>query len=330
MIAHVCVAIQLLGAPPVPGASQALQQRCDSILGAGECRLTQDQASACWLATVVRTEDDAVATIVVSGPGAAAERVAQRDLTFQASDELSDRWETMGLVVAALVTREVNTTEVAPTPVTATATAPAATPPRPHAAWFSRDRSTPATISEQPEESSDTPLQLADVRLLGVADMGRLPWATVGARLGATVGLVRHLDLEIGGAYLTSTSTAAIPIAGGGTGGAHFKLWSMSVGVCPQSRVNARLTGHVCLGGDVGVTTATGTGIANPVQGSVLVPNAWFGFDSAFRVTRHLALVAEYKTEVAALRPAFAVNGGTLFQASRVSESVALGIAGTF
>jgi len=331
MITHVCVALQLLGPPVAPHALQALQQRCDSILGAGECRLRQDHASACWLATVVRTEDDAVATVVVSGPGVAAGRVAQRDLTFQASDELTDRWATLGLVVAALVTREEHAAEASPPPVTATAAPPAASPPRATSAWFSRDRSTPAAISEQPEESSKAPLHLADVRVLGVADMGRLPWATVGARLGATFGLVRYLDLEIGGAYLTSTGTGAIPVASGGTGGAHFKLWSATVGLCPRSLVTARLSGHVCVGGDVGRTTATGTGIAEPRQASVLAPNAWFGFDSAFRLTRHLALVAEYKAEVAASRPAFAVvNGATFFQASRFSENVALGIAGAF
>ncbi len=331
MITHVCVALQLLGPPVAPDAVQALQQRCDSILGAGECRLRQDHASACWLATVVRTEDDAVATVVVSGPGVAAGRVGQRDLTFQAGDELTDRWATLGLVVAALVTREEHAAEASPPPVTATAAPPAASPPRATSAWFSRDRSTPATISEQPEESSDAPMHLGDVRLLGVADMGRLPWATLGARLGVTLRLVRHLDLEIGGAYLTSTGTGAIPIAAGGNGGAHFKLWSTSVGLCPQSRVSARLTGHVCVGGDVDLTTATGTGIANPVQASVWVPNAWIGFDSAFRLTRHLALVAEYRVEVAARRPAFAVGSGAMFfQASRFSENLALGIAGTF
>lgn len=331
MITHICVALQLLGPPVAPDAVQALQQRCDSILGAGECRLRQDHASACWLATVVRTEDDAVATVVVSGPGVAAGRVAQQDLTFQASDELTDRWATLGLVVAALVTREEHAAAASPPPATATAAPRAASPPLATGAWFSRDRSTPAAISEQPEESSDAPLHLADVRVLGVADIGRLPWATVGGRLGATFGLVHHLDVELGGAFLTSTGTGAMPVAGGGTGGAHFNLWSITLGLCPQSRVNARLTGHVCVGGDVDVTTATGTDIAQPVHANVWVPNAWFGFDSAFRLTRHLALVAEFKAEVAASRPAFLISGGApFFQASRFSENVAFGIAGAF
>lgn len=194
-----------------------------------------------------------------------------------------------------------------------------------------RDRSATVDISAQPEGPSHAPLRLADLRLLGVADIGRLPWATVGARLAATFGLVRVLDLELGGSYLTSTGTGAISVADGGTGGAHFSLWSMTVGLCGKSLVVGRLSGHTCVGGDVGVTTASGFGVAEPAQKTVWVPNAWFGFDSAVRLTHHLALVAEFKGEVAVARPVFVINNASpVFQPSRFSENMALGVAATF
>ena len=95
MLTHVCVAIQLLGTPAAPDAVRALQQRCEGILGAGECRLAAastpdgDRASAagkggdaCWRATVARTGDDAAASVVVSAPGAVcrASRPARADV----------------------------------------------------------------------------------------------------------------------------------------------------------------------------------------------------------------------------------------------------------
>ncbi len=334
MITHVCVAIQLLGAAAAPDAVQALQQHCDSVLGAGECRMARDGSSdgktECWRATLVRTVDDVMASIVVDGSDAAAGHVAQRDVTFQSNDERTDRWATLGLVIAALVTQQEHAAASTP-PATATA-APAAEPRPPTGShWFSRDRSEtePATISEELESSHEL-LHLADVRLLAVADVGRLPWATVGARLAATSGVTRYLDVEIGFAYLASTGAAAIPMSAGG-GGVHFNLLSATLGLCPRSRVNTRLTGHVCLGGDVAEMTATAFGPAQPERAHAWLPNAWVGFDSALRLTRHLALVAEFKTELAVTGPPLIVGAGTaIFQASRLTENVAFGIAGTF
>jgi hypothetical protein len=335
MITHVCVAIQLLGAPAPPDATQALQEHCDSVLGAGECRLTRDgtndDKNQCWRATVVRTADDVMATVVVGGSGAAGGRVAQRDVKFQSNDERTDRWATLGLVVAALVNQEEHAAAAS------AATAPtSATPPRADKHWPSRDRSEaePATISGDVEESTHERLHLADVRLLGVADMGRLPWATVGARVAATTGLTRHLDLEIGFAYLTSTGAAVIPSGGG----IHFSLSSATLGLCQQSGVNRNLTGHICVGADLAEMTATSVGSTQPQSLRHFLPNAWFGFDSALRLTRHLALIAEYKGEVSVATPPSVMIANTVanadmikvYQASRFSQNVALGVAGVF
>lgn len=338
MITQVCVAIQLLGAPAAPEAVQALQQRCDSVLGTGECRITRDGINGdkndCWRATLVRTVDDGMASVVVGGSGAAAGHAAQRDVTFQSNDERTDRWATLGLVIAALVTQEEHA--AASTPA-ATATSPPAETPT-GSSWFSRDRSAPATISEQPEEPSYGPLHLADLRLLGVYDSGRLPSATVGGRLSGTFGLVHHLDLEIGGAYLTSTGTISVPNAIGTNGGIHLDLRSLTLGLCPQSRISAGLSGHVCVGGDLGLMRVTATGVADSNSGVRLLPSVWVGFDSAVQLTRHLALVAEYKAEVAVEEtPSIIIanvnNSGSnnrVFQPSRFSENVAVGVAGTF
>jgi len=322
MITQVCVAIQLLGAPAAPEALQALQQHCDSVLGAGECRLirdgSNDDKNECWRATLVRTADDVMASVVVGGSGAAAGHVAQRDVKFQSNDERTDRWATLGLVIAALVTQEEHAIA-------------ARTPPGAGEPWFSRDRSQtpPATIAEDLQESSHEPLHLADVRLLGVADVGRLPWATVGPRVAATTEVTRHLDVEIGFAYLTSTGAAMIPMSAGGL---HFNLFSATLGLCPRSKTNARFTGHVCVGADLAEMTATAFGSAQPASERVWLPNAWVGFDSALRLTHHFALVAEFKTEVSVTAgpPTVYKDSTPIFQASRFTENIAFGIAGTF
>jgi len=344
MLTHACVAIQLLGTAAAPDAVLALQQRCDGILGAGECRLAADGGhdgasaagnggSACWRATVARAADDAAASVVVSAPGAGAGPAAHRDVMFQPRDELTERWATLGLVIAALVTLEEHSADASATPGSAAAAptpAPSANAGRP---WFSRDRALPApvTVGVGPEEPSRALPHLDDVRMLAVADRGRLPWATYGARLAATLQTVRYLDLEVSGAYLTSSGTGATTLADGGTGGGHFNLWSMTLGICPQSRLGARLTGHVCAGGDASRTSATGFGAAETAHDTVWVTSAWLGFDSLFHLTRHLALVAEYKMEIAVNRPVFVIGDASpVFQSSRLSQNLGLGVAAAF
>ena len=332
MLTHACVAIQLL-APAAPDAVQALQQRCDGILGAGECRLADDvasiaanagpAASACWNATVTRTADDTSASVVVRAGGAAAGRAARRDLTFQARDDLRERWATLGLVIAALVTLEEHPADAGTTPGIGVAAAPTAEAPAPPPA--------PVTIASRSHESPPAPPRIADLRVLAVADFGRLPWATFGARLAAMLEPVRYLDVEVGGAYLKSTGTAAIPVADGGSGGGHFNLWSMTLGLCPHPQLALRLTGHVCVGGDLSATTASGFGVAETAQATAWVGHVWFGFDAELHLTRHLALVAEYKTELALDRPVFTIDGaGNVYQPSRYSINVGLGLAAKF
>jgi hypothetical protein len=346
MLTHACVAIQLLGTPAAPDAVRALEQRCEGILGAGECRLAAANApdgdgasaagnnggDACWRATVARTGDDAAASVVVSAPGAVAGQAAHREVTFQTRDELTERWATLGLVIAALVTLEEHSAKARASPGDAAAAPTPETPGSAGRPWFSRDRSLPppVTIAVGPTDPSRAPPRLTDLRLLAVADFGRLPWATFGARLAATLELARYLDLEVSGAYLTSTGTGAVSVADGGTGGGHFNLWSMALGLCvPQH--GTKLSGHTCAGGDVSATSATGFGVAETSHQTVWVPNIWFGFDSLFHLTRHLALVVEYKVEVAVTRPVFVIsNASPVFQASRFSQNLGLGLAAAF
>lgn len=341
MITHVCVAIQLLGTAAAPDAVQALRQHCDSILGDGECRMTSEGSgegeSECWRATLVRTADDAVASVVVGGSGAAAGRVAQRDVKFQSNDQRTDRWATLGLVIAALVTQEEHAAAASAPPANAPAVPATETLSPTGSSWFSRDRSAPNTIAEQPEEVHGL-MHLADLRLLGVWDAGRLPWATVGGRVSATFGLVHHLDLEIGGTYLVSTAAIAPPGGSGGTGKIHFDLRSLTVGLCPRSRVSPRLSGHVCAGGDIGLMTVSAPDDPTSQNGYLFLPDVWLGFDSMIQLTGHLALVIEYKAEVIIRQPPSVLAasdnllGSTtrIFQSERFSENTAIGVAGTF
>ncbi len=344
MLTHACVAIQLLGAAPAPDAVQALEQRCDGILGASQCRLAGGDGAAsdavpgmaaCWQATVTRSTDDTAASIVVRAAGAPAGRAARRDLTFQSRDELTERWATMGLVLAALVTLEEHSAESraaseAAGPAPTAGAAPPANPARP---WFSRDPAVPArsTLVVQPTDPTRTPPRVAELRVLAVGDIGRLPWTTLGARLAATSQVTRYLDIEVGGAYLRSTGSAAIPVASGGTGGGHFNLWSTTLGLCPHPQLELRLTGHVCAGGELDATTASGFGVAETAQATVWNGGVWFGFDAELHLSRHVALVGESKTELAFRRPVFTIDGaGNVYQPSRYSLNLGLGVAAVF
>jgi hypothetical protein len=144
--------------------------------------------------------------------------------------------------------------------------------------------------------------------------------------------LARYVNLQVGGTYLASTGSAPLPVASGGTGGGHFHLWSMALGICPHPQYRfGRLGGHVCGGYDLSATTATGFGVAETASATAWVNHLWLGFDAELLLTHHLALIADFKTERALSTPAFTIDGaGTVFQPSPYSINTSLGIAAVF
>src|SRR5260221_8740047 len=109
-----CVAIQIIGPSVRPTEIEALQQRCGGILGSDRCRVMMPQVSgegrladsSCWRATVVIADKDAAATVVLAAGSGPTARETRRDLTFADRDLIPERWATLGLVIAALVTIE--------------------------------------------------------------------------------------------------------------------------------------------------------------------------------------------------------------------------------
>ncbi|HVW28119.1 MAG TPA: hypothetical protein VHC69_22305 [Polyangiaceae bacterium] len=103
MSAAVAVAIHL--APELrPEFALRTLKSCEAALGAEQCRLTDESTSDDdFYATVTSEHDDGAAHIVLSRRGGTAP-TAERDLSFSPEDPPGDRWASVGVVIAALVT----------------------------------------------------------------------------------------------------------------------------------------------------------------------------------------------------------------------------------
>src|SRR6266700_4803616 len=215
-----CVAVQIIGASPEPAEVGALRSRCSDILGGERCRIAHDESApgagapdaVCWRATVIVADRDAAARVVLrAAPGITGTRVTHRDIAFQERDEVPERWATIGLVIAALVTIEERS---ALTSVDAEAPA-SKTPQTPPRALIS------ATTTASPVR--DVPVLThggAGVHavLAGTAATGPLPGTAFGARLEAGVDWTR-LGIVARFSYYPERNRATVPIPAGVGGG---------------------------------------------------------------------------------------------------------------
>jgi len=103
MSAAVAVAIHL--APDLrPDFALRTLKSCEAALGAERCRLTDEPTSDDdFYASVTSDHDVATAHIVLLRRGSTSP-AAVRDLSFSSEDPARDRWASVGVVVAALVT----------------------------------------------------------------------------------------------------------------------------------------------------------------------------------------------------------------------------------
>src|SRR5690349_16655759 len=110
LAAQACVAVEVAGAPAAQEQRAALERRCSEILGARRCRIvTQaDDTAACWHARVTTEGGDppAEASVVLADETEPLHAPVRRDITFRPNDVVVERWATLGLVIAALVTVE--------------------------------------------------------------------------------------------------------------------------------------------------------------------------------------------------------------------------------
>jgi hypothetical protein len=105
MSAAVAVAIHL--APELaPEFALRTLKSCEAALGAEQCRLTDETTSDDdFYATVTSDRDDATVHIVLLRRGRPQPTV-ERDISFVPEDPPGDRWASVGVVIAALVTAE--------------------------------------------------------------------------------------------------------------------------------------------------------------------------------------------------------------------------------
>jgi hypothetical protein len=332
--AHACVAIQIVGAYAAPGEITALRQRCDSILGAEQCRVVSGAGlgdDACWRSTVTVGVRVGVATVVLAAGDRNNARQTRRDLSFQDRDQLPERWATLGLVIAALVTIEEHTAAAAPEPRPAdSGVARPATEGQRHEALMvalaaDGGRAAPAAGPASRWLGGGR----LNAMLAGLAAAGSLPGVAFGVGLELSV-LWAHAGALARAAYFPLGPRATVPVTTG-TGGGRFGMWSAGFGVCGRARADRMLSLRACAGGDFSVTAADGFGVAETATTRALSEAIWGAVGAQLHVSPRITVVAEPEVRVAAQRSGFAILGaGTVFTPSRVGGRVALGVAVRF
>ena len=312
-----CVAVQIPGAPAADERA-ALERRCSDILGARRCRIVApgeggDGGPACWQILVATDGRDppAEASVVLSDPTDAAHAPVRRDVTFRPNDVVVERWATLGLVIAALVTvEEHSAAEEGPGASFNSA-----------GGGFAPDG---AARREAPPPAPALPVDL-QARAAAVGAVGLLPEAALGARveLSAARG-------HLGGVARATIFPGNSRVTLGGPAMGELQLWSAGLGLCgPSGR--GRWGGRACLGADLARTSAHGAGVSETNTAVRWWGSTWLGLSVELRLWQHLALTADVEGALVLVRPSFAIYGvPSTFNSSAVGGTLALGVAVPF
>jgi hypothetical protein len=312
-----CVAVQITGAP-VAEERAALERRCSDILGARRCRIVAPGegaagGAACWQILVATDGRDppADASVVLSDPTDAAAAPVRRDVTFRANDAVAERWATLGLVIAALVTVEEHS----------------AAEEGPQGSWNAAGAGfTPDLTArrEAPARPAGAPIEL-EARAAAVGALGLLPEAALGARV--ELGLRRGHFAVVGRATVFPGDSR---VTLGGPAVGELQLWAAGVGLCGTG-ARGRWGARACLGGDLARTSAHGAGVSETNTAVRWWGSPWLGLSAELRLWRHLALTADVEGALVLMRPSFAIYGvPSTFTSSAVGGTVALGVAVPF
>jgi hypothetical protein len=313
-----CVAIEIAGSPAAQEQRAALEQRCSEILGLRRCRIVasggDDMNAACWQARVSTEGGDGdtptAASVVLSDGTEPQHPPVRRDVTFRPNDAVAERWTTLGLVIAALVTVEEHSAAEA---------APAA-PPGQAEGGFS-----PVIGTGGAPAVPRVPLE-GELRASGVAAIGVLPQAALGARLEASLAR-GHLQFLVRGTAFPEGARASLDANGAG---GQIDLWSAGLGFCGVG-ADGRWGLRACAGGDVARMSAHGVGVAETSSALAWWGWLWTGASAELRVARHLALTLDVEAALLLRRPTFAIEGvSTVFTPSPVGGALALGVAVPF
>jgi hypothetical protein len=301
-----CVAVEVAGPPAAQEQRFALEQRCSEILGAGRCRIvvatSAEPRGACWHARVTAeggaTPTDA--SVVLTDDTEPDHAPVRRDVTFRPNDAVAERWATLGLVIAALVTVEEHSAAEAAPPAGAVS-AP--------------------VIEARPPPAPPIPF-VGGVGAAGVGSVGLLPGAALGARVDAYVG-VGHVALL--GRFTAYPAQSRAQLGAGGAGG-DFDLASGGLGLCGLL-TRGRWGGRACAGGDLLRAHAQGLGVTETNTLTVSWQALWVGAVAELRVARHLELALALEAAAALHRPTFAItNTPSVFSPAPVSGAAALGV----
>jgi hypothetical protein len=307
-----CVAVEIAGAPAAE-LRGALERRCSDILGAARCRVIEREAAGegCWRVEVTTGGGDspreASVALRLSDPLRAP---VTRDVTFRPNDAVADRWATLGLVIAALVTVEEHSA------------AEVAAPTAPSGGGFAPVIGLDHEAALAP---SSAPLTF-EARAAAVGSVGMLPSAAAGARVELSVarGPVAVLARAT---LFPEDSRASLDPSGAS---AELQLWTAGLGACGQG-ARGRWGLRACAGADVARTTATGSGVSETNSARSWWASTWLGVSAELRLYRHLALTADLEGAVVYWRPVFAINGvDQRFTAAPVAGVLAFGVAVPF
>jgi hypothetical protein len=310
-----CVAVEITSSPAAQAQWNALESRCSDILGPRRCRIVMagqdDVGAGCWRA-VVRAEGGDTptdASVELSDDTEPSHAPVRRDVTFRANDAVQERWATLGLVIAALVTVEEHSAAEA----------------APAVAWSSAGGGFTPVVETHHDAPTGVPFE-GELRAAGVGALGFLPTPSVGARVEVSVargpleGLARAETFpENNRASFSST----------GAGG-DLQLWAAGLGACGRGG-RGRWSARACLGGDLLRTTARGFGVSETSVDRAWWESVWTGASVELRLYRHLALTLDVEAALLLERPSFAILGApSAFRPSPVGGALALGVAVPF
>ena len=309
-----CVAVEITGSSAADQRA-ALERRCSDILGARRCRIVAPgdvDGATCWQ-VVVSTEGGETpteASVVLDDRTDPKHAPVRRDVTFRPNDVVAERWATLGLVIAALVTVEEHSAAEEP----------------PAAPWSAAGGGFAPTLEAHAAPPGPPFIQGLEARASAVAALGLLPEASVGVRVELSVTHA-HLAL-LGRATVFPESSRAALGAMGAAG--ELQLWAAGLGFCGTGG-RGRWRARGCLGADLARTSARGNGVSETNGATTWWGTTWAGVSAELRLWEHLALTLDVEGALALLRPSYGIYGvAPTFTAAPVGGVLALGVAVPF
>ncbi|HVR63388.1 MAG TPA: hypothetical protein VMU50_15915 [Polyangia bacterium] len=320
MLLPPCVAIELDAKQSAASSAAIVVDRCDVVLGQGRCHLVVDgppgdeeaAAPRCWRARVqAPTDAPLAATVVLHDPARPERRTVQRSVEFLPRDAPIDRWATLGLLIAALVTIEEHSATEADSDAESRA-----------ARALEAERAAALLKASLPRESRVA----FDLRASALLAHGMMPGWAFGVRGEANLGS-EHWKGQARVSYLPSRSEAG---SAGGRQGGDFRLLAFGLGACRAGGGARRISARLCAGGDLNVTDVQGYGVTEPAQHTVAWGSLWVGLGVELRVFSHAALFAGIDGSVGLKRPSFTLDSGNFYQVPAVGGYGSAGLVVPF